>query len=155
GGLSGWIHREVIVKRKWLTEESFLSGMAICQILPGANVVNLSVYVGLQLRGSIGAVVATLAMMTPPFIVTVFMGMGYAYFQNLNKLHFILGGVAAAGVGMLLVMGITAATRLKNAPAYAVALATFFGLAIMHWPIVPVVVVLSPISIWLAHLSLK
>jgi len=58
GGLSAWIYREVVVRRRWLTEDAFLSGMTLAQIMPGTNVVNVSIYIGHRLRGAAGSAVA-------------------------------------------------------------------------------------------------
>jgi chromate transporter len=38
GALSGWLYREIVMRRRWLGEEDFLSGLALAQIMPGANV---------------------------------------------------------------------------------------------------------------------
>jgi hypothetical protein len=60
GGLPGWMHREVVEKRGWLSEESFLAGLALAQVLPGPNSANLALYIGQQLRGWPGATAAAL-----------------------------------------------------------------------------------------------
>ena len=67
GGLTGWVYRDVVLMRGWLNEDEFLSGMAVSQILPGANIANLSIYVGQKLRGPLGASVALLGLLTVPF----------------------------------------------------------------------------------------
>ena len=54
GALSGWMHREIVMRRHWLEETDFLNGLALAQIMPGANVANLSLYIGHKLRGGIG-----------------------------------------------------------------------------------------------------
>src|SRR6185312_16148381 len=60
GGTAGWVHRELVDRRRWLTEETFLTGLTVAQILPGANPVNLALYFGFELRGSAGAAAAAL-----------------------------------------------------------------------------------------------
>ncbi len=151
GGLTGWIYREIVQDRRWMTEGNFLSGVALGQILPGANVVNLALYVGLQVRGTIGAIVAAFGMMTPPFIMVVVMGIVYLHFQHLETLHFALSGLAAAGVAMMATVGIDSAKRLRGVTPIAIGLVTFVSVGLMHWPILYVVAVLAPISVYLAH----
>ncbi len=56
GGLSGWLLREFVQQRKWITEEVFLNGLAISQALPGINGTNMAIWIGYSLRGTIGAV---------------------------------------------------------------------------------------------------
>lgn len=45
GGLSAWIYREVVDRRQWLSEDEFLAGLTLAQILPGPNVINISIYI--------------------------------------------------------------------------------------------------------------
>jgi chromate transporter len=151
GGLTGWIYREIVADRRWMSEENFLSGVALGQILPGANVVNLALYVGLQVRGTIGSVVATVAMMTPPFVMVVLMGILYIHFKNIETLHFALSGLAAAGVGMMATMGIDSAKRLRGVAPIVVALTVFVTVGLLHWSILYVVVATAPVSVFLAH----
>ena len=49
GGLSAWSREVVVVRKKWMGEEQFLSAMTMCRIMPGANQVNLAVFVGSSL----------------------------------------------------------------------------------------------------------
>ena len=59
GGLTGWVYLEIVAARQWMTDDEFMSGIAVSQILPGANVANLAIYVGSTLKGPIGAVAYT------------------------------------------------------------------------------------------------
>ena len=61
GGISAWVHREIVGVRRWVTEEEFMAGFALGQILPGVNSTNLTVYMGQHLRGASGAAVALAA----------------------------------------------------------------------------------------------
>src|SRR5258705_10696344 len=60
GGLSAWSREIVVVEKKWMQEEEFLSATTMCRILPGANQVNMAVIVGTQFRGIPGALAAGL-----------------------------------------------------------------------------------------------
>ena len=51
GGLSAWSRQVVVEERRWMSDAEFLSAMTVCRILPGANQVNLAVFVGSKLRG--------------------------------------------------------------------------------------------------------
>ena len=46
GGVSGWLLREFVQNRKWMTQEEFLNGLSISQALPGVNVKNMAVWIG-------------------------------------------------------------------------------------------------------------
>src|ERR1700756_2834309 len=74
GGLSAWSREIVVVERKWMTEEEFLSTLTICRILPGANQINLAVFVGVKFRGIAGAVVSCLGLIFVPLLIVLAMG---------------------------------------------------------------------------------
>lgn len=46
GGLSAWSREMVVVRKQWMSDEQFLSAMTMCRIMPGANQINLAVFVG-------------------------------------------------------------------------------------------------------------
>ena len=55
GGLSAWSREVLVVEKEWMGEEEFLSAMTMCRILPGANQVNMAVFVGTKMKGVAGA----------------------------------------------------------------------------------------------------
>ena len=58
GGVSGWLLREFVQDRDWISEEDFLNGLAISQALPGINVKNMAIWIGHRLLGWRGALLA-------------------------------------------------------------------------------------------------
>ena len=60
GGLSAWSREVIVVEKQWMGEEEFLSTSTMCRILPGANQVNLAVFIGAKFRGISGALAAAL-----------------------------------------------------------------------------------------------
>ena len=148
GGVSAWMHREVVQLRGWMTDEAFISGFALAQILPGVNSANLAVYIGQHLRGTIGAIVTVIGMLTGPFIVVIAVAAAYHRLVGLPGFAAATAGVASVAVGMLLRLGLTLARRVPRQPmAYAVMLATFVAVGVLKWPLVLVVAVLAPVSI--------
>ena len=151
GSTQAWIFRAVVEERGWLSEPDFLTGLTIAQILPGANPVNLSLYVGQRLRGATGALVATLGMVVPAICIVLVVGALYARLAHFPLTHFLLIGIATVGVGATLAAGLKVARKIERRPAIiAVGLATFVGVGVMHWSMVPVVAVLAPLSVALA-----
>ena len=71
GSSAAWVYREVVERRGWLDEKAYLTGLTIAQVLPGANPLNLSLYIVMQLRGGSGAVVAVLGLFLPAFFVII------------------------------------------------------------------------------------
>jgi chromate transporter len=154
GGVQSWIHREVVQRLRWIDDKSFLSGMTVAQILPGANPVNMALYVGLHLRGGVGAAVAVFGMLIPAFCTTLLLGALYRSYGHLAAVHFVLAGMAAAGVGATLTMGIKVARRLpRNLVTALIAVTVFVLVGVLRWPMIPVVVVMVPLSIALAFVA--
>jgi chromate transporter len=151
GGVSAWMHREVVQLRGWVSDQEFISGFALAQILPGVNSANLAVYLGQHLRGAAGAASALLGMLTGPFIVVIAAALAYHRLVGLPGFAAATAGVAAVAVGMLLRLGLTLANRVpRRVTAYVVMVAIFVAVGVLNWPLVPVVAVLAPISIALA-----
>ncbi len=154
GALSGWMHREIVVRRRWMDEEDFLSGLALGQIMPGANVANLSLYIGQRLRGGIGAVTALLGMLLPPMIVVLVLGMLYESVAGILWLHRFIDGVAAAATGLTIMVGTRASRRVeRRAGPVAILLLLFITVGVLRWPMVPVVLCVTPASLLLAWLN--
>src|SRR6201989_3689671 len=66
GGLSAWSREVLVVEKQWMGEEEFLSAMTMCRILPGANQVNMAVFVGSKMRGLLGACAAIFGLCLLP-----------------------------------------------------------------------------------------
>lgn len=154
GGLQSWIHREIVDRLRWIDDATFLSGMTVARVVPGANGVNVALYIGLKLRGGIGAAVAVLGMIVPAFCVILGLGYLYRSFGHLPAVHFILTGLAAAGVGATLTMGIKVGRRLpRDAASSVTAVAVLALVGVLRLPMIPVVLALIPISVGLALLA--
>jgi chromate transporter len=149
GGLSAWLYREVVEQRGWLKADDFLGALALGQILPGSNVVNLSIYVGQRLRGAVGSVVAVLSLLLPPMVSVVLIAALVHHYGNLVWLHQALEGVAAAAVGMTISMGVKTARRAisVNRFAWVMILLVFVTVGLLALPLVPVVLVLAPLGL--------
>lgn len=151
GGLVAWIHREVVDVRKWMSNEEFLSGVALTQIMPGVNSTNSAIYVGQRLRGLAGASTALVAMLTGPFCAVLLAAVTYQYLLGLPGFQATMVGVAAAAIGMLLRTGISSArATTKGLVPLAVMVATFIAVGVFRLPLIPVVGVMAPVSVALA-----
>ena len=150
GGLISWVHREVVERRHWLRDQEFLSGLALSQILPGPTMVNMTLYLGTQLRGAVGALVGWVTLVLPPSVAIIAIYLVYLQFHGVGVVHFALNGVAATAVGLNIATGIRVAQRTKNAPALVIAAAVFVAVAVLHWPMLWVVAGAAPISLAVA-----
>jgi chromate transporter len=151
GGTSAWMHREVVERHRWLTNEQFLASLTVAQVLPGANPVNMAVYLGLQLHGGLGALVAATGMIVPAFCMILILGVLYGYLSATPATSMVLSGLAAVGVGATLVVGIKGARAFSRKPIpVIIALATFVTVGLLRWPLIPVVMVAVPVSVLLS-----
>lgn len=157
GGLSGWMLREFVQRRGWISEEDFLTGLALAQAFPGVNVVNLSIWIGYRLRGTPGALAGAAGIIVPAAIVIVMIAAGFATLRNYDLTHLVLDGIGAAAIGLSLQMGLVAARRVvrKGAWPSVVMVAAFLAVGVLHWSLPLVVIVLGPIGVALAFWDLN
>ena len=148
GGLSGWIYQEVVVRRGWITADDFLAGLTIAQILPGTNVTNIAVYVGNRVRGVAGAAVAVGALLIGPFLLVILLAETFSWLIRFDGVADFLDGVAAAAVGLLLVIGLlsgrAALASVRSATSFVV---IFVGIGFLGAPLVGTVIAVGIVSV--------
>jgi len=132
---------------------AFNASYALCQFLPGPNVVNLSVIFGGRIRGPLGSLVALVGLIGPPFVIVSVLALAYARFGAIAALQRMLVGIAAAAAG--LVLGTCAKMALpllrdRFALAPSMALVTFAAIGVMRWPLHWSLALLVPVSIAIA-----
>lgn len=151
GGMSGLFYREVVIKKGWMTEDEFLSGLAVCQIIPGVNISNLTVYIGQQLRGALGAIVALAALLTGPFFFVIGVAMIYDRLQDYDAVSAALAGITAAAMGMLMMVVVKGSRRASQTDGgLLIVTSVAMAIGILRWPLIPVLLVAAPISVGLA-----
>jgi Chromate transport protein ChrA len=154
GGLTAWVHREIALKRGWMTDAEFFTGLALCQVLPGVNVVNLSVYVGQRLRGVVGSVVCAIAVLIGPFFAVIAMVTLYDQIAEFPWLSDFLDGVAVAAVGLLVSVALRSVrSTFRGIMPFAVAIALIVTVGVLHWPMIPMALTLGPLSVLSAWLT--
>jgi len=155
GGTLPWTRRMFVEEKRWMTPEEFNDAYAVCQFLPGPNIVNLAAVFGSRTRGWTGAVAAWTGFLLFPFFLMVAIGALYAQYGDVDVLRRVLGGIAAAAAGLLIATTVKMATPLfkELGPAPLIAILTVFGIGVMRWPLVAVLAVLVPLSIALAWWS--
>jgi chromate transporter len=153
GGLSAWIYREVVDRRRWLTEDEFLAGLTLAQILPGPNVINISIYIGQRLRGTMGSVTAALALLLPPMVFVVLLLALFRNFGDVVWLHDLLEGIAAAAIGLTFSVGYRAARHATRTNRWAPAILAlvFVSIGVLRWPLIPVVLCVAPLAVLVAR----
>jgi chromate transporter len=95
------IRQRMVVDKAWLSQQEFLDGLALCQLVPGATVVQLAAYVGYRLRKATGALAAAGAFILPAFLLML--GLSFLYFRygNLAWVQTVSRGFNAVVIALL------------------------------------------------------
>ena len=143
-----WVRRVLIQEKRWITDEEFLEGLAIGQILPGPNVYNLSVMLGYRFGGLRGAFAAMAGLLGFPVAFMRGLAGLYEHSANVPILARALTGMTAVAAGLLLsnVVGIAAALPRKPLPWLFLA-AAFVGVGVLRFPLLYVMAVLAPFAL--------
>jgi chromate transporter len=150
GGLSAWSREILVVEKKWMGEEEFLSAMTMCRILPGANQVNMAVFTGTKMRGMPGAVASVVGLCFMPLAIVLFMAWLYFQFKEVPAVKEVLHGASAAAVALTLAMVVKTGQKCLT----GVIPVALFGLAfvlngVLRWPLLGVLGIVAPLAlIW-------
>jgi len=148
GGLTGWVHRELVTLRGWMPEDEFMSGLALCQILPGGNVCNFSVYAGQKLHGALGSCAALLGLVNGPFFFVSAAVSAYGTIAEVPLGQAAMEGVAASAIGLSLIVAIRGARMASEDPAALIAVAaTFIAVGLLQWSLPLVVAIVGALSV--------
>lgn len=156
GGVLPMTRRMLVERRRWLSAADFSELLGLCQFLPGGNVINLAVAIGLHFRGVRGALAALLGLILAPSLIVIGLGVIYQHFQNDPYIQHLFAGMAAAAAGLLVATACKMAAPLRRQPAAAAVAALFFiAIAILRLPLLPTMLVLVPLSIWVVWHSAR
>ena len=153
GGVLAFARREFVLERRWMTPDEFNDLFALCQFLPGPNIVNFGIIYGYRLYRLTGAAVALTGLLGPPVVLMILAGTIYNHYGTLPVFRGGLTGLAAAAAGLLIATAVGMAEpllRRERLAQAAIALAAFVAVGIIQWSIIWVLLVLAPVSIWLA-----
>ena len=154
GGVLPFARRSLVENRGWLTAEDFNETLALCQSTPGPNIVNLSVVVGARFAGPRGALAAVAGMISAPFVIVVMLGAAYDDYGALGKTAGALHGLAAAAAGLVIATGLRMASPLLKARPITSAgliITTFTLVALLHWPLPWVMLIMGSLGVALAR----
>jgi len=151
GGLIFWSRYVLIERRRWLTERDFVELLVPSQLLPGPNMLNLTVMVGYRFAGWGGAAAAVAGFLGCPIIVVVGMGIFYQYYGALPEVQRALTGMSSVAAGLLLatVMKFMSVLPRQWLPWTFVAIA-FLAVGVFRLPLLWVIAALAPFAIMAA-----
>jgi len=154
GGVLPVAQRELVERLGWLTREQFLELLALSQVLPGPNVVNLALIFGDRAFGWRGALAASAGMLLLPMVLVVLATALALRFGDLPWVAGALRGMGVAAAGLVLATAIRLAPGLVRGPlgrsgAALVAAATALAVGLLRWPLPAVVLGLGlPAIAW-------
>ena len=151
GGVVTVVQRELVEKKQWLTREQFLEDWAVAQILPGPNVVNLSLMIGDRYFGLRGALVALAGMLTFPLLIVLGLAIVFAGVADSPGVQGALRGMGAVAAGLIAATGLKLMAALKlnvmgASACIALAAITFIAIAFFHVPLVWVLLSLGGLA---------
>ncbi len=109
--LVGYMHRDLVEHKQWITEDDYKEGLALAQLAPGPLAAQLSIYLGFVHYRVIGATLAGLAFVLPSFIMVVLLGMAYKSFGGLPWMQAIFYGVGASVIGIIAISSYKLTTK--------------------------------------------
>lgn len=99
--LVGYMHRDLVDEKQWLTEEEYREGLALAQLAPGPLAAQLGIYIGFVHYGFLGATLIGLAFVLPSFIMVALLGVLYQMYSGLSWMREVFYGVGAAVIGII------------------------------------------------------
>ena len=140
----------IVEQRKWLSAEEFTDLLGLCQFLPGGNIINMAVAIGLKFHGVKGAFAALIGLIAFPTAIVVGLGAIYAEVQANPHVQHMFAGLAAAAAGLLVAMAAKITVPLfKRWEGLLVAALCFLAIAVLRLPLLPTMLTLAPASIGL------
>src|SRR3989454_2658379 len=99
--LVGYMHRDLVEQRKWISEEDYKEGLALAQLAPGPLAAQLAIYLGYVHYRFLGATLVGLAFVLPSFFLVVALGWAYTLYGGLAWMQAVFYGVGASVIGII------------------------------------------------------
>src|SRR5262245_8311292 len=99
--LAGFMQRDLVDNRRWISRQDYLDGLALAQLAPGPLAAQLAMYLGYVRAGAIGATIVSLAFILPSFFMVWAISVAYVRFGGLPWIEALFYGVGAAVIGII------------------------------------------------------
>ena len=141
GGVLAVVQRELVEKKRWMTREQFVEEWAVAQIMPGPNVVNLSLMIGGRYFGLGGALAALAGMLAIPLVLVLALAALYSGVADSAVAQGALRGMGAVAAGLVTATGLKLIGALGRNPmgllvCLGLAALTFVAIALLRWPLI-------------------
>lgn len=140
GGVLAVAQRELVDRRGWLSRAEFIELYSIAQMLPGPNVVNLSLMIGDRYFGWRGALAAIGGMLLAPFLIVIALAASYERLAEFPAVAGALRGMGAVAAGLIAGVAIKLFTSIKIHPlgrplCVAFLALTIVAMVVLRWPL--------------------
>ena len=150
GGVMPWARRITVESRRWLSEDEFVDALAMCQFVPGPNIVNFSVSLGSRFHGPLGALASVLGLLAAPMVLVVCTSLVIERVANHPVVVGALHGMAAVAAALVVGMAVKVAMpmiRRRDWLAIAMATVAFVVVAVFRVGLVPTLLVMAPAGV--------
>ena len=160
GGAIAVAQTELVERRRWLTNDEFVAMLSMSQVLPGPNIVNLSLMFGDRCFGLRGAFAALSGLLLVPLVIVLALAALYSQFAQSPQISAALRGIGLVAAGLVIATALKVFGALKSNPmglplCLLFAALTLGAVAVLHWPLVAVIGALGPLAVAVAWRSLK
>jgi chromate transporter len=149
--LVGYMHRDLVENKKWITEDDYKEGLALSQLAPGPLAAQLAIYIGYVHYKILGATLTGVAFVLPSFFMVLGIGYAYVEFGGLPWMQAVFYGVGAAVIGIIAIGSYKLTTKSigKDKLLWAIfvvlAVTTFITEEEILW-----VILLAGVAVWFA-----
>lgn len=139
GGVLPVVHPTLVEEARWLDAQQFAELLALSQVLPGPNIVNMALILGDRYHGLRGAIAAAAGLLALPLAIVLVLVMAYRGYANDPVVAGALRGMGAVAAGLIVSTAVKLVPTLRHhplgpAPAAALAALAFIGVGALRWP---------------------
>jgi chromate transporter len=148
GGVATIARHVIVDKRRWMSEHDYAAVLGMGQILPGGNIINMTVMLGDRFQGPLGSVVALSGLMVMPIIILLGLTLVYDAYAANPDIRAATIGAGAAAAGLVIGMGLKMGRALRLHPIHlGFAVTTFVAMGVLRLPFIATIIVLAPLCI--------
>jgi chromate transporter len=159
GGVLAVAQRELVERKRWMSNQEFVEEWAVAQIMPGPNIINLAITLGARHFGWRGAVVSIAGLLLAPLVVVLSLAFVYSEFSTNPHVAGALRGMGAVAAGLIIATGLKLMPAMRKnvlgVPLCTIAGGLAFALiAVFRLPLLWVLLGLGGVSCLLAYRNL-
>lgn len=148
GGIAAAAHHVIVERRRWLSNAEYASVLGLGQVLPGANLVNMTTIVGDRFQGFWGAVLSLVGLTCMPIAILLLLATVYDQFSTNPDVVAGTKAAAAGAAGLIFGTGWKLGRTIIDSPAALVfALLSFVAIGLLRLPLIGTLVVLAPLAV--------